>query len=514
MKNIMKNTLKKMMPYALVGVISGATTFGAINFFDKNASNEDYSYFNTAKSNVQFAGFNQTAIGDDFVRASKTTVPAVVTIKNYSNRNAGRSSEQDIFEWFFGPDARNQQRNQQKNQQKPENIPSGMGSGVIISPDGYIISNNHVVAGANKLEVVLSNKKSYIATLVGTDPNTDISLLKIEEKGLPYLNFANSDNVEVGQWVLAVGNPLGLNSTVTAGIISAKGRGIGILASQGSANNPIESFIQTDAAINPGNSGGALVNTNGDLIGINSAIASNSGYYQGYGFAVPANLAKKIVEDIKKFGLVQRGFLGISSLDLSNEQQVIAYNKEKKANLKSRDGIYVMGITENSGAEDAGLKEGDVITKIDNTNITDFADLSLAIGSKRPGDQVMVTYQRNGKENIAKVTLKDQKGNTAARTKADLSVTEKIGAEFETLNEKFKTDYGLNSGVVTKNVQEGGEMSRIGIVDNYIVMEVNGKPVNSQSDVEKILKNHKGNVQIKFVDDYGRIYTKGFVMPN
>jgi Do/DeqQ family serine protease len=506
----MKNIFKGLLPYAVVGVISGATTFGAINYFDQGSSNDDSSYFTSAKSEVSFAGFNQAAMGEDFIKAAKTTVPAVVTIKNYSNKTSGRSSEQDIFEWFFGePNNRNQ-----RNQQRPDNIPSGMGSGVIISPDGYIISNNHVVAGANKLEVVLSNKKSYIATLVGTDPNTDISLLKVEEKGLPYLNFANSDNVEVGQWVLAVGNPLGLNSTVTAGIISAKGRGIGILGSQGRASNPIESFIQTDAAINPGNSGGALVNPNGDLIGINSAISSTNGYYQGYGFAVPANLARKIVEDIKKFGLVQRGFLGVNSLDLSNDQQVAQYNRQYKTTLKTGDGIYVTDITENSGAEDAGLRKGDVITKIDNTPISDFADLSLAIGSKRPGDAVLVTFIRNGKESVSRVTLKDQKGNTSARTRADLSVSEKIGADFSPLSDKFKTDYGLNSGVVTQNVQEGGEMARIGIVDNYIVIEVNGKPVNSQKDVDNILKNHRGNVQIKFVDEYGRIYTKGFVMPN
>jgi S1-C subfamily serine protease len=210
-----------------------------------------------------------------------------------------RSSEQDLYDQFFGPFGNpfgdNQQRQkQQQPQQDQQNKPSGLGSGVIISPDGYIISNNHVVAGANKLEVVLSNKKSYIATLVGTDPSTDIALLKIEESGLPYLNFANSDIVEVGQWVLAVGNPLGLNSTVTAGIVSAKGRSIDLLSRN--SRTPIESFIQTDAAINPGNSGGALVNTNGDLIGINSAISSNTGYYEGYGFAVPANLAKKVVE--------------------------------------------------------------------------------------------------------------------------------------------------------------------------------------------------------------------------
>ncbi|MDQ1159654.1 serine protease Do [Chryseobacterium sp. SORGH_AS 447] len=507
----MKSTLKKLLPFAVVGVISGATTVGGLQYLNHDSNSTDQSYF-TKASNVSFAGMNSSAVGDDFVKAAKTTVPAVVTIKNYQSRSTSRASEQDMFDFFFGDPfgGRNQQR---QKQQAPDNMPSGMGSGVIISPDGYIISNNHVVAGANKLEVVLSNKKSYIATLVGTDPNTDISLLKIEEKGLPYLNFANSDNIEVGQWVLAVGNPLGLNSTVTAGIVSAKGRGIGILSSQGKAANPIESFIQTDAAINPGNSGGALVNTNGDLIGINSAIQSTTGYYQGYGFAVPSNLARKIVEDIKKFGIVQRGFLGVTSLDLSNDQLVAAYNKQEKTNIKAGSGVLVTGFGENSGAEDAGLKKGDVITKIDNVAITDFADLSVAVGSKRPGDKVQVTYARNGKENTTTVTLRDQKGGTSTRTKADLSVTEKIGAEFEPLSERFKTDYGLNSGVVAKNVTEGSEIAKIGIVDNYIVIEINGKPVNSQKDVEKILDRYSGNVSVKFVDAYGQIYTRGFKMP-
>lgn len=503
----MNNTFKKLLPYAFVGVVSGATTFGAISYFGHNASTEDYSYFKQANPTASFAGLNSAAIGEDFVKASKTTVPAVVSIKNYSNRTSGRSSDQDLFEWFFG------NPNGQRQQQRPENVPSGMGSGVIISPDGYIISNNHVVAGANKLEVVLSNKKTYTATLIGTDPNTDISLLKIEDKGLPYLNFANSDNVEVGQWVLAVGNPLGLNSTVTAGIISAKGRGIGILGSQGRATSPIESFLQTDAAINPGNSGGALVNANGELIGINSAISSTNGYYQGYGFAVPSNLARKIVEDIKKFGLVQRGFLGVGSLDLSNDQQVAAYNRTNKSSIKAGSGVYVTSVAENLGAEAAGLRVGDIIIKIDNTAISDFADLSLAIGSKRPGDQVLVTYLRNGRENTATVTLKDQRGNTAARSRADLTVPEKLGAEFEPLSDRFKTDYGLNSGVIVRNVEEGGEMSKIGIVDNYIVMEINGKAVNSKADVEKILKNYTGTVQVKYVDESGRIYTRGFAMP-
>jgi serine protease Do len=504
----MTNTMKKLIPYALVGVFSGATTFGAINYFGTQNKSSELSYFAPKNTDAKFASFNSAGVGEDFVKVSKMTVPAVVSIKNYSGRKSNRS-EQDLFDQFFGNPFGWQP--QQKQQQPPLNMPTGMGSGVIISPDGYIISNNHVIAGATKLEVVLSNKKSYVANLVGTDPTTDIALLKIEEKGLPYLNFANSENVEVGQWVLAVGNPMGLNSTVTAGIVSAKGRSIDLLSQQ--SRTPIESFIQTDAAINPGNSGGALVNTMGELIGINSAISSKTGYYEGYGFAVPANLARKVVEDIKQYGLVQRGFIGVIPLDLSDQRSVSSYNQQKKTNIKVGDGVYLIEVSENGGAEDAGLRPGDVITKIDNTIISSYYDLSFAVGSKRPGDQVAVTYLRNGKAGAANVTLKDQNGGTKSRSKADLTVTEKIGADFDNLSEKFKTDYGLTSGVIVRNVQEESEIAKIGIVDNYIVIDINGKPVNSQKDVEKILQGYSGNVQIKYVDEYGRITTRGFKMP-
>lgn len=510
----MKNSFKKLLPLAFVGVISAGTTFGAINYFTPSNNNADVGYFHSSNKDARFASMNTAGASEDFVAAAKMTVPAVVTIKNYQSNAQYRdnSSNQDMFDWFFGGGGSPFGGQQpQRRQQPPKNMPNSLGSGVIISPDGYIISNNHVVAGASKLEVVLSNQKSYTATLIGRDPNTDIALLKIDESGLPYLNFANSDNVEVGQWVLAVGNPLGLNSTVTAGIISAKGRSIDLLRQQ--SKTPIESFIQTDAAINPGNSGGALVNTNGDLIGINSAISSNTGYYEGYGFAVPSNLARKVVEDLKKYGLVQRGFLGVNILDLSDDMQVAAYNQDKKTNIKSGTGIYVVGVTDNSGAEDAGIKTGDIITQVDNTRIMSFSDLSVAVGSKRPGDKVNITYKRNGKLYTTAVTLKDQNGNTSVRSKADLTPHEKLGAEFESLSDKVKTDYGLESGVVVQNTVEGGELSKRGIHDNYVITEVNGKPVNSQKDVDRILDKYKGNVSIKFIDDYGRIYTTGFKMP-
>lgn len=503
----MNTTIKKFLPYAFVGIISGATTIGAVKLVDDQKVFGDTEFFSSSK-NAQFSGLNTASVSDDFVKAAGKAVPAVVTIKSFQNQRQRTMPEQDLFDFFFGPGMGSSPRN---NQRMPDNMPTGMGSGVIISPDGYIISNNHVVAGASKLEVVLSNKKSYTATVVGTDPTTDIALLKIDETNLPYLSFANSDNVEVGQWVLAVGNPLGLNSTVTAGIISAKGRSINLLQRQ--SRTPIESFIQTDAAINRGNSGGALVNTNGDLIGINSAISSNTGYYEGYGFAVPSNLAKKVVEDMKKYGIVQRAFIGVTGVDLSNDMQVAQYNAENKTKLKSGSGVYVREAQKGGAADDAGIRTGDIIIRIDNQMINSFADLSLMVGSRRPGDKITVTYLRDGKEYNETVTLKDKNGKTSARTLDDLSVTEKIGAEFKPLSESFKVNFGLDYGVVAVNVQEGGEMDKIGIGEDFIIMEVNGKKVSSQDDVEKILKNYKGNVQIKFVDGSGRIYTKGFKMP-
>ena len=228
---------------------------------------------------------------------------------------------------------------------------------------------------------------------------------------------------------------------------------------------------------------------------------------------MPSNLAKKVVEDIKKFGLVQRGFLGIGLLDLSNDLQVKTYNQRNRTNLKSEEGIYVTEVARNSGAEDAGIKQGDIIKKVDNIKIGTSSDLTLAIGSKRPGDKVAITYIRNGKENKVTVSLKDQKGNTSLRSKADLSVSEKIGGEFEVLSDRVKVSYGLNSGVIAKNIVDGGELSKIGVVDNYIIMEINGKPVNSQKDIENILKNYKGTVSVVYLDEYGRITRKGFIMP-
>ncbi len=309
--------IKQFFPFVLIALLSSAMTLGGLKWMQSSQNQETQTSQSDTNdsffSNAKLVGLN--GINDvDFTEAAKKSVNAVVSINNYANQST--RSGNDFYDFFYGFDSSRQNQNK----------PTGMGSGVIISEDGYIITNNHVIKNASKLEVTLNNQQTYKATLIGTDPNTDIALIKIDESGLPFLNFYDSDKLNVGEWVLAVGNPFGLNSTVTAGIISAKARNINILSSSG--DNPIEAFIQTDAAVNPGNSGGALVNVNGDLIGINTAISSRSGSYEGYSFAVPSNIAKKIVEDIKKYGLVQRGYIGFVPIDLTDEDQVSAYNQE------------------------------------------------------------------------------------------------------------------------------------------------------------------------------------------
>lgn len=494
--------MKKYIGYLAVGLISSTLSILGMQYIvapqDGSIVTNAIDKENGAFSFVDYKG-NYAMTAPDFVNASNKTVNAVVSINNFSNRK--KQQYADPFEFFFGFPQREQD----------PNTPTGSGSGVIISEDGYIVTNNHVIKGSDKIEVILNNQKSYVAELIGTDPNTDIALIKIEEKGLPFIKFVDSDAINVGDWVLAVGNPFGLNSTVTAGIVSAKGRSIDILR-RNNATNPIESFIQTDAAINPGNSGGALVNPNGDLVGINTAISSSTGTYVGYGFAVPSNLVKKVVEDIKKYGMVQRGFLGITGLDLSNELAVRDYNKRNNEKLETRQGVLVQTLTDNGGAIEAGIEKGDIIIEIDGQKITSFSQMSFMIGSKNPGDKVSVKVLRNGKERQYTVTLKDQKGNTKTRSRADLTVTEKLGANFEPLTDRQKVSFGIDYGVMVKNAEVGGKLHSIGVDDGFIILKINDKEVNKEADVEKILKNHNGRVSISYVDPYGRIYTRGFTL--
>lgn len=499
--------MKKYLGYLVVGLFSATFTILGMRYILPSTASDSLLVTSADKNNgtfkfVDYNG-NYSATVPDFVAASQKTVNAVVSINNFSTK-ANRQQYVDPFEFFFGfPD-------QQRQQQSDPDKPTGMGSGVIISADGYIVTNNHVIKDSDKIEVVLNNQKSYTAELVGTDPNTDIALLKIDAKELPFIKFVDSDAINVGDWVLAVGNPFGLNSTVTAGIVSAKGRSIDILRKN--ANNPIESFIQTDAAINPGNSGGALVNPNGDLVGINTAISSPTGTFSGYGFAIPSNLVKKVVEDIKQYGLVQRGYLGIQGLDLNDEFNLKDYNKQNGTNYKNQQGVLIQKLTENGGALAAGLEKGDIITEVNGQKISSFGMLSFAVGSKYPGDTVKVKVLRDGKEKEYTVTLRDQNGNTKRRSISDLTVAEKLGAEFEPLTERQKVSFGIDYGVMVKNSQPGSKLNSIGIDDGFIILKVNDKEVSDQKDIEKILKSHKGKVSISYVDPYGRIYTRGFTL--
>lgn len=492
--------MKKYTNYLAVGLLSSVTTLGgfyAINKLDNNDGNLITDARVANKGDFEYVDYkgNYGYDAPNFVEAANKSVNTVVAINNYQTQSRQRSND-PFYDFFFGFPNEQQQKQQ-------ENQPAGSGSGVIISADGYIVTNNHVIKGANKIEVKLNNQKTYTAELVGTDPSTDIALIKIEEKALPYVKFIDSDAINVGDWVLAVGNPFGLNSTVTAGIISAKGRSINILRQN--SDSPVESFIQTDAAINPGNSGGALVNANGDLIGINTAISSPTGSYAGYGFAVPANLVKKVVEDIKKYGLVQRGYLGIQGFDLSNDQAVKEFNSRYKKSIKSGNGVYVSEVV----AKDTGIETGDIITEVDGKPIGSMSNLSFIVGSKRPGDKVSVKVNRDGKVKDYTVTLRDSKGNTNLRSKSDLTPTEILGADFEPLTEKQKDNFGLNYGVIVKNLSQG-KLAQAGIREDFIILKINDKEVKNEEDVNKILKNYKGRVSINFIDYYGQIYTKGF----
>jgi len=377
------------------------------------------------------------------------------------------------------------------------------GSGVILSPDGYIVTNNHVVEKTALIQVVLTDKRTFTAKLVGRDPNTDLALIKIDATDLSAVKLGNSDQVQVGQWVLAIGYPFSLNTTVTAGIISAKERSIGIIGNKDQASAPIEAFIQTDAAINPGNSGGALVNTAGELIGINAAIASQTGSYTGYGFAIPINLAKKIVEDLRKFGVVKRGLLGVTFPSPATEDQVF---KERGITPGSINGVYITSVQQNSAASEAGLQEGDIIQQIDDVVVNSSVELSERIARHHPGDQVDLSYLRNGKVLSGKATLKSQSSEAlAANTGPSIQdIYDKLGAKFAPLNDQIKQGYGVNSGMVVTAIAQGGFFEQIGIQPGSIIVSVNGSYVNTPVELNKALMDAtNGTVRIACITPDG-----------
>lgn len=502
----------------LVGLLSSATTIAGYKMFgDDKKSHEVVINESPAGSLARFTSAGgPVGTPGDFVYAAETSTPTVVHIKSTIVRQQRPNARQvpDFFREFFGEDFR--QGPQQPRAQEAS------GSGVIISEDGYIVTNNHVVEGADELEVTLFNKSKLRAKIVGTDPSTDIAVIKVEEKDLPAIVFGNSETVKVGEWVVAVGNPFNLESTVTAGIVSAKGRGLGIISQEynrkyGNSNkkfegdSPLESFIQTDAVVNPGNSGGALVNLKGELIGINTAIASPTGSYAGYAFAVPTSIVKKVTTDIIKFGGVQRGYLGIQLDDLDSK-------KATEYGVKVNRGAYVAKIVENSAAGAAGIKEGDVIVKVDGNSVISVPHLQQMIGMQAPNDKVNITINRDGKERDITVTLRNRDGGSDIIKRDEKAATlASLGASFQNLTaeevQRLKR-YKVEGGVKVTDVK-GGKFSRTGAEAGFIITKINGKSVNSVKELENALSGKEESmVQFEglYPDAPYDVYTFGFRM--
>ena len=462
--------MKKIARLVLASILGGGLALGGYFLIEKNTQ-QDSQAQNESKTPKVFqtnyipSSSTTTLEGTtiDFTKAAEETVHAVVHVKN---RSVARKNP--LEEFFYGGTNRSQ-----------EKAVVGAGSGVIISPDGYIITNNHVIKGADDLEIVLNNQKSYTAEVIGTHERSDIALLKIKASGdLPYVAFGNSDAIKVGEWVLAVGNPFNLTSTVTAGIVSAKARNI-----NGLGPGKIGSFIQTDAAVNPGNSGGALVNIRGELMGINTAITSQTGSYVGYSFAVPSNIAKKVIEDLMEYGDVRTAYIGINYLDLDSK------NAKEEFELNGvSEGVLITGLTENGGAKDAGLKVNDIVIKADNIEINRFSELQGYLSTKRPGDVINLTVLRSGSEREFTVKLKNQFDKLSIDkydfTKYSIGDLKKISKEKAT---KFKLNYGLEfSGSINEI------LTRQEVAKGAILLKINETKVYTLDDVENVLRKNKG----------------------
>jgi serine protease Do len=483
--------MKKIVSAFVIASIGGITALGLNHLIeDKSSVTTSQINYQTPVKYVNLPGAAESTV--DFTVAADVSVHSVVNVTTTYPLETQGQYFYDPFRDFFGQHAPQQHE-----------APMATGSGVIISQDGYIVTNNHVVDGANKIEVTLNDKRSYTAEVIGKDPTTDLALLKIKENNLPFMAYGNSDNVKVGEWVLAVGNPFNLTSTVTAGIISAKARNINMLNDDPSKGlNPIESYLQTDAAVNPGNSGGALVNSKGELIGINSAIASNTGSYTGYSFAIPVNIARKVVADLLEFGEVQRAFIGISIRDLDAK---LATEKS----ISEIKGVYVQGLTPSGSGEEAGLKEGDVITKIGEIDVNNVPELQEQVSRYRPGDKVNVTLKRNNQEKVLNVVLKNKNGNTAVVEKTKVEVVSALGAVFEKISDSDMKKLSIENGLrITK--LNAGKLLSAGIKEGFIITSVDKKKIATIDDVKTALENKKGGVLIEGVYPNGMRAYYGF----
>lgn len=467
--------MKKILSIFLFATLGGGAALFINYLILKPTAFENSS---KQQSPIRLADLTSSAGTIDFRAAAEQTVHAVVHIKT---KFTSQQTYYDPFQGFFGGGS---------GMQIVPKEQESSGSGVIISNDGYIVTNFHVVQNAEKIEVTLNDKRTYEAELVGTDPNTDLAVLRVQEKGLPFIAYGNSDDVKVGEWVLAVGNPFNLTSTVTAGIVSAKARNINIISGNGSGSGAVESFIQTDAAVNPGNSGGALVNTLGQLIGINSAIATSTGSFSGYSFAVPVNLVRKVVVDLVEFGTVQRGYLGINIKDV--DAQLV---KEQK--LGKLNGVYVVGVLADGAAASAGLDGGDVIIKVGEIFVNNVSELQEQVNNFRPGDKVVVTYVRDSKEKIVNVILKNKNNGAELLKKEDKSMdVESLGAVFETIAPEDMKRLNISNGLRVSKLGSG-KLRNSGIREGFIITSVDKNKVSSPDELKKILDNKKGGILIE-----------------
>ncbi len=505
-----------MKKYILVSAITALTVTGALfaaaYLFGWQTKTVKIQHVNDLP--VQGAMYTTNSDGEliplDFTKTATKVMDAVVNIKSTQSMDSRSMTRQsnpmgdlfgdDLFERFFGP----QNQYESPNQPREPEMRVGTGSGVIIQPDGYIITNNHVIEDATDVEVTLHDNRSFKAKLVGVDPTTDLALLKIEESGLPSVSFVNSDQVQVGEWVMAVGNPFNLNSTVTAGIVSAKGRNINILRDQFA----VESFIQTDAAINPGNSGGALVNLEGNLIGINTAIASPTGSYSGYGFAIPSNIVSKVVEDLLEFGTVQRGFIGAMIRSVDN-------NLASEKGLKRFQGVYVDSLVGGGAAEAAGILSGDIITAIEDSPVNNSSALLETIARHRPGDRLKVTVDRNGSMKDFSIVLNNKNGDTKRVVKeTPRKIEELLGAELASVTPGTAKKLGIDGGVQIKKLMPGKLRKETNVQEGFIILRINGKEVDDPKDVDTLLSHNKGGVMIEGIYDSkpGETYYYAFGM--
>lgn len=476
-----KNT-KNIVVIVFVAILSSIVTLVGYNTISRksNLFSSNTSESTTAKEIGTYANsFNQdrnftltnltTTEGyPDFTEAASRSVDGVVHVKT---KTISQQQYTNPFDFFFGFGDRGPTQPRER---------VGFGSGVIISKDGYIITNNHVVENANEVSVSLNDNREFTAKVVGSDSDSDLALLKIEGDDFPYLTFGNSDELQIGEWVLAVGNPFNLTSTVTAGIVSAKNRG-NVMGSG------IQSFIQIDAAVNPGNSGGAMVNTKGELVGINTAIYSQTGNFTGYAFAIPIAIAGKIAADLKEYGVVQRAYLGIQ---VQNIEAIRREDPEKAKELSQIRGVVVDEFADRSASQAAGMQKGDIITAINNDPITTFAELQTILNRYRPGDKVNVTVQRNNREHNINVELKNDEGSTEISKKSD--PISSLGATFSTISDERKSELGISSGIEVASVETNGLFRKEGINKGFIIMRINNTPVNSESDFTRIVASTQG----------------------